>query len=93
MADSHAVLLGPLRDVASEAFHGKASYNAIISTWAILGFTLLNAGSLHLANVGMDVAIERDWKVCFLFSENCKADIMLLGLQPLLKGMAYCSQS
>ncbi|CAD6570661.1 MAG: hypothetical protein TREMPRED_005944 [Tremellales sp. Tagirdzhanova-0007] len=55
------ILLGPLGKDASLAFHGKASTYPTVITWALFLLSLINACVLHVANIGMDVSVERDW--------------------------------
>lgn len=55
------VLFGPLRGVASGAFHGRGSVGEVAAVWAILAQTVLASSGLELANTALTVAVERDW--------------------------------
>lgn len=61
--DPFQALLVPLNKDASPAFHGNAPPRTIVAVYAALIGSLVNACVLHLANIGMDTAIERDWSV------------------------------
>lgn len=66
MAGNYAlflVLFGPLRDVASDAFHGRADVPTVAAVWGILLATIGASSALGLANTGLTVAVERDWFV------------------------------
>lgn len=54
-------LFGPLRDVASEGFHGRGKVHDIMLVWSILLLTVAFSSLLGLANTGLTVAVERDW--------------------------------
>ena len=54
-------LFGPLRDVAQDAFHGRAGVGSVASVWAIILATVAFSSVTVLANTGLTVAIERDW--------------------------------
>ena len=55
------VLFGPLRDVAEDAFHGRAGAGPVIAIWVIILATVAFSSITTLANTGLTVAIERDW--------------------------------
>lgn len=58
---SFLVLMGPLRPVASAAWHMTASFGDIFTTWAVISVTIITASVLQISNTGMNVAVERDW--------------------------------
>lgn len=55
------VLLVPLGDTASSAFHLGAPTRMIVATYAALMGSLVNACVLHLINIANGLAVERDW--------------------------------
>lgn len=57
------VLFGPLREAASDAFHGRADATTVVAVWTILLLTIVCSSCLGLANTGLTVAVERDWCV------------------------------
>ncbi|KAL1411254.1 hypothetical protein Q8F55_002205 [Vanrija albida] len=55
------VLFGPLKSVASAAFHLRAGGGHIAAVYACLVATVACSSALGLANTGLTVAVERDW--------------------------------
>ena len=55
------VLLGPLRHLAAASTHLDTLTRENLIIWSTLGIIVLFSAAVHLVNIGINVAIERDW--------------------------------
>ena len=69
-----SVMFGPVSEYASAAFRGQGEPREIVIVWGLLILMIIFSTINNLANVGINVSVERDWSFSSFSLHGLPAD-------------------